>query len=280
MRALHPLLLLSAILAFADTARPCSFPEPSLDGPCAPAEGSTAVPTNARVVVRFSDFAGTPTITSVVLVDASGAETNPAFSVEGDLFIARPVALSPNMNYELRAITNDFGSDQSRIIPFTTAADDDTTEPTIDGALADPSYTFEPKAANGMGIDSCGFNSIDRYFVELAFPSASDDMGLAGFSVYVVDENGGRSLRETVLDPSATGTTIEHTEPGSYTYVVEAFDHAGNASSTNEATVVLMAPLLSCAATHVSSNGAPHVAFGLGGLSLLALLRRPARRRR
>lgn len=276
MRPLHPLALLFVVLSFAESARPCSFAEPSLDGPSAPTDDATGVPTNARIVVRFSDFSGAPTVTAVVLVDENGVETNPAFSMEQDLFIARPSALAPNQRYELRTTTNDFGGDHARTIPFTTSADDDTTPPTIDGALADPTYTFEPKAGPGMGVDSCGFNSVDRYYVALTFPEASDDTGVAGFAVYVVDENGGRSLRETVLGADATGTTIEHLEPGTFTYVVEAFDHAGNVSSTNEATVAVMGPVVSCAAAHPMTEGAPAAALAL---SLLALLGRPRRRR-
>jgi len=274
LRSLRSLALLLVVLSFAERARPCSLAVPSLDGPSAPSDDATGVPTNARIVVRFSDFSGAPTVTTVVLVDESGVETNPAFSMEQDLFIARPTSLEPNQRYELRATTSDFGSDHTRTIPFMTSSDDDTTPPTIDGALADPTYTFEPKAGPGMGIDSCGFNSVDRYYVELTFPEASDDTGVAGFAVYVVDENGGRSLRETVVGANATGTTIEHLEPGTFTYVVEAFDHAGNASSTNEATVAVMGPIVSCAAAHPLRQGAPRAALVLSAFALLLLPRR------
>jgi hypothetical protein len=278
MRAHNLVLALSLSLLSARAAHPCSLAVPTLDGPIAPRDGATAVPTNARVVVAFDSFAGAPTVTTVDLHDANGDVTQPAFGTEGELFIVRPTTLSGNMSYTLVLGSDDFGTITSVQRSFTTTTSDDTTAPVFAGELEEPTYTFEPKAAFGQGFDSCGFNSVDRYFVDVPFPEASDDMGLAGFHVFTVDEIGGRTLRASVLEADAQSRVIEFTEPGTYTFVVEAFDLAGNTTMSNEVTTILLAPIVSCSAAHVTTTEGPSGAIALLVMAIANVRRRGRRR--
>jgi hypothetical protein len=275
-----PSIAFFTVVLVARAALPCSPALPSLDGPTAPDDGASGIPTNARIVVAFDAFGGTPNVTDVILRDDEGTETRPAFGAEGSLFIVRPTGLRDDATYTLVLNANDFGVAVSAQRTFTTTNADDVISPLFVGELESPTYTFEPKAAFGQGFDSCGFNSVDRYFVDIDFPAVNDDVGIAGFHIHTIDENGGRTLRETSLDASATGRTVELNDPGTVTFVVEAFDFAGNSTFTNEVEVVLMAPLISCSALHATTTATPVAALATLAVMGLTMSRRVRRRER
>jgi hypothetical protein len=239
-------------LLCARVAWPCSFDSANFDGPAAPNDTRAGVPRNARLVVDISHPFDTPVATAVTLTAGSGTVLQPAFSTVGSLFIARPQLLEPSTSYTFEIASDSFGEAMLSTRTFTTSTAEDTRAPVIDGELAQPTNTYVAKPPFGL-FDSCGPIE-DSWYVDLDYPELSDDMGIAGVNIYTVDDNGGRTLRKTDLDGFRGSPSIRFTEPGTYTFQIEVFDLAGNATSSNEVTTILQAAIVSCSATHATTT--------------------------
>jgi len=275
LRSILPpsLALLTTVLAAAP-AWPCSPALPSLWGPTAPTDGEGGVPTNARLVIDQSFPA---TNASAFLSVDGGEERAVGLLPTGRLLFVNLEGLAPDTAYTLRFEVPDDGMTEGRDpVHFTTGAAADDTAPTMPTEVGDPEVEFH--AGNGLMLDSCGGGGQDQWNIKIPLAAASDDVGVAGYRLLEVDERGGRIERFVRLESErAAGDDFLYdwrTTDGEITYVVEAFDLAGNTVESEPFGVGLFYGG-GCSATFVPRGGAP-----LAALSLLAGLVGLLRRRR
>lgn len=250
---------------------PCSFPDANFDGPSAPRDAREGVPQNARLLVDIDSPFELPVATGVTLTSEDGTVMTPPFATEGAVFFVRPSLLDAETTYTFEIRAEQLGESLVSTRTFTTTTGEDTMAPAIHGELEQPTYSYISRSL--FEFSTCGPGE-DAWYVDLTYPDVSDDMGLGGAHIFTVDQSGGRTLRKTDLDGLLSAPSIRFTEPGTYTFQIDVFDLAGNTTSSNEVTTVLLAAIVSCSAVHETTTKAP-----LGALALLVTVMVPARRR-
>ncbi len=232
---------------FSGSARACSFPEPGIASRSVWPGAEQAVPTNARLVVRYN-LTGTPLNVpalgpDLLLLETNGWEVAASREVLGTTVVLRPEGgLQPNHAYQLadrRTIPcSGDGADPCPLAAepqvfasFTTSAVADTAPPVF-GGITNIGVTSHQDCNSGA---CCG--TYDAYSVEASWATASDDVA-AGDVRYNFYRREGSSLtliQELVAGTSAygavacSGTWGAPLVPGDY--VVRAVDWAGNEDS-------------------------------------------------
>jgi MYXO-CTERM domain-containing protein len=266
------LVLLTAALA-ATPAWPCSPALPSLWGTTAPTDSDEGVPLNARLVIGQNLPAMAATAT---LDDGSGAPRAVGMTNTNGLVVVTLDELAPDTDYTLSFEVPDDGISEGRDpVRFRTSDAADEQAPSITTPAGAAEVDFH--AATPTMVDSCGGGSTDRWTVKIPLPEASDDQGIAGYRLLLVDDLGGREERSVRLQRDAeNGDEFLfdfHHKDGELTYVVEVFDLAGNSVAGEPFTVGLFYGG-GCSATDTPRTGAP-----LFALALLAGLVGVVRRR-
>jgi uncharacterized protein (TIGR03382 family) len=269
----HAIIVFTLLCARA--AWPCGPPDANLDGPSAPRDARERVPQNMRFVLDIDDGFDVPVVTGVALTSADGTSMTPPFSTEGTLLVVQPPLLAAETTYTIEIRADQRGEEPVTTRTFTTTTGEDTTAPVMTGDLAAPTYSYLP--APLIEFSSCG-PLVNTWIVDVNYPEVSDDMGLGGAHIYTVDENGGRVLRMTDLEGLSSAPPIRFRDPGTYTFQVDVFDLAGNTTSSNEVTVILQAPIVSCSAAHVTTTEGPSGAIALLVMAFANVRRRGRRR--
>lgn len=273
---LPPTFALTLSLFAATPASPCSIAPPSLDGAAAPADGADAVPRNARLVIEQSLPAmSVPVLLHRDLDEGADPRSVPLRRV-GDLVVVDLPELEADTDYTLTfdaAEDNELGETGREPVSFRTGDLFDDEAPTL---------TEDPEAAVHVAyqapmpgpVDSCGGSGIpESWTLTIPLPEAEDDVAVAGFRLLEIDERGGQIETRVVLG-QPDGLTHWVREGGEKTYVVEAFDLAGNVVQS-EPFVVSLYPGGGCSAATVTDDAAPVAALFL--LPLLGALRRRRR---
>jgi uncharacterized protein (TIGR03382 family) len=269
MRTALAILVAAPCALLAAPARPCSLAPPTLSGPIAPADDATDVPLNAVVHLWLQsgvvDFAAT--LSREDAEDASLPVTR-----DDDLAVVDLGDLAAGVDYtvtfDLAGTSVDFGEGRDPL-RFRTGDARDDDAPTITSA---PTATVRhrPGDAPFGPVSSCGPSSATNSIV-VGPLDADDDVAVAGWRMFRLDERGGRAQVAAEVVPRTDGLVAFEPEAGTYRYGVVAFDLAGNESDMVE--VEAWASGVGCSATSTSSTGAP-ASLALVAVAAAALRRR------
>lgn len=259
-------------------ARPCSPAMPSLHGPISPADGATGVPLNGRIVIATSL---PPPSFEARLFGPGDDEGVPLPGRAEARHVSFELADIVEPDTEYLVVFSTLGDEaeltgEREPLSFTTAGAVDDESPEL---VDDPTITAEYRAAAPLGpIDSCGGGVAESWSVRVTPPSASDDVEVAGFRL-LRREGAGVVERSLAVAGSQALLFDSHTEGGTYVYVVEAFDLAGNTVRSVDVDISLHPFVGGCSATGISSQKTPTVTLSLlFGLALLVPLSRRRRR--
>jgi len=285
---------------FSGSAQACSIAAPGISSRSVWPGPEQAVPTNARLVVRYN-MTGTPLNipafgSDLLLLETNGSEVAASTEVLGSTVVIRPEGgLQPNHAYQLadrRTIPCSgigvdpcpLAADPQVFASFTTSAVVDTAAPVFGGIT-----NIGATSHQTCNSDAC-CGTYDIYSVEASWPTASDDVAAGdvrynfyrreGSSLVLIQELvGGTSAYGNVACSGSWGASLV---PGDY--VVRAVDWAGNEDS-NLATRHLDNPCgsdLSCAVAESRPSGRSPWLAAAAGLVLagVAVRRRRAERGR
>lgn len=228
-----PLLALAALGLVASELHPAEACECALnDHPLAPADGATAVPTNAAIF-----YPTVPTqVTQIALADPSGAAVAMTVTMHGTFLIAKPnTPLAAGTVYRLTTET----TAGTFHMAFTTGDAADTTPPVFAGITAVHPETvgIVPDTSPTGACQACGIAVHDDHVsrMRLEFASPPDDAVVVAATVL----DGATAVAEIGMSPAAwtgrelgfggCGNAAPALDPGgSYCARVIAYDVAGN----------------------------------------------------
>jgi hypothetical protein len=287
---------------FSGSAHACSIAAPGIASRSVWPGPEQAVPTNARIVVRYN-MTGSPLNIpafgqDLQLLDADGSQVSATMEVLGTAVVIRAGAgLLPNHAYQLadrRTIPCSgigldpcpLAADPQVFASFTTSAGVDTAPPAFGGLT-------NIGAASHLTCNSdacCG--TYDYYVIQAGWAAASDDVagGDVRYNLYRREGSSLILVSELAEGTSTSGTAVCSGTVGGLPfvrgdYVVRAVDWAGNEDS-NLATRHLDDPCGSGAACAIGGSPLPPdrspwlVAAAALSAAGVGIARRRARRRR
>jgi MYXO-CTERM domain-containing protein len=237
------LLVAASQLGTAERARACTPPPPFGPIGVIPGDGATGVPTNVKVRLRYNGMPYAPEATDVIVRPVGGqavaatVTSRTGGNFRKSLLIVPEAPLAPNTPYEVAGRikpscqTDCISPTHVVYVTFTTGAGPDTTPPTFAGVI---DLAVQPLYSCKDGQAPCCGEYTGHSFA-LAYGTATDDTGIAGYDVYKdsefveSDEKAGFALCGGIY----SGGPIFGFFGTRGAYTVHAVDWAGNVDTNS-----------------------------------------------
>lgn len=227
------------VFATSAAAVPCRYPSRT---ELSPQDGAT-IPTNA--VLRAFNAVGNYTLS------VAGGAPQPASFRFGAPFSLQEGDLPGLIEGSIASVVVETRGAGSSVEMSWNVSGVDSTAPSAPGML-EVLYTTYTSSFNNKACSGVGFT------VEMQFPDAVDDIGVAGYQTYWRDANG--ALLVSIDLDSASSTTgfvrVNYGVPGRNCYTVRAIDYAGHEGAPSpELCIELALPDAPDAGTMLDASG-------------------------